>query len=730
MSARRPLPCLLGFSLVAVVLGCVPLLAAPAVSAPTGSSLVWNVPGDVPAMMAACKDTPALYNFSRSGYLSIECGYQAILFGPQVPIAPAPHIPWAKPYAQGPLKVLAICMFGNAPADTAQLAQISRELDCDMSFVLIADVAAHSDWGVDEAYRLGYLAEQARTALQEDYDVILLALGTYSPSFGYPLARNTFPDDVYEKILDKARAGTGLVFVGSNMGGWWVAKTPLLEASPATMEGGGRRVPVPDFQPGPDLALLDGAPLGNMPLKPEEAPAYAAMAVYDWKLREGSQVAATESGKPVVICGQYGQGRTVLLGWDGTLTPTRSDGPRLQYEHGLATTLRALTYAARKEPPVSVAPEPAQFPAGAPAPVTVTVSGPARLFWTVRNPQFETLAEGKSSAQSGASKLSLPALPAGKFWLDVIARDDKGASLGWGSGPLTVTSDLELLLSTDKESYRVGDTVHLAGSLHSSAPDRTIQVEIRDATGRVLSVGPALGQAKFTYDYKIADARVAPHTAIVTVSQGKAPLAREQVTFFVPNSEWTDYENILWPASPGDMSQAALEVAGMTGVMDSWGEDRMGQRGAPFGIRASRMNDGVISPASMQTDPAQGADENQRLPEAIAAAKKYGAICWAFQDERHCTSDAGLPNEEGLRRYRAYLQAQYKTLDALNASWDTSHTTWDDLQPTLTADLKPDPKPRPLGGLPHLRRRSGVPGGQAARQPGPRGPRPGHLHRY
>jgi len=658
------------------------------------SSRIWQVPGDVPAMMAACKDIPALYSFSRNGYLSIECGYQAILLGSKIPLAPAPHIPWAKPYAKGPLKVLAFTMFGNAPADTIQLAQLARELDSDMRFVLIADVPAHSEWGLDEAYRTGYLAEQARRALKEDCDVILLALGSYSPGFGYPLSRNAFPDDVYRTILEKTRRGTGLVLVGSNLGGWWVEKTPLLEASPAKMTGA-RRVPQPQAKAGPDLDLLAGTALADLPLKPEQAPAYAAMAVYDWKLKPGAKVAATEHDKPLVICGAWGQGRTVLLGWDGTLTSARSNGPRLQFEHGMATTLRAITYAAGKEPPVAVIPRAADLTAGVAGNATVTTSGPAQLHWTVRDADFETLAGGESPARPGENPIRLPPLPSGKYWLDVIARDGKGASLGWGSGPLAVTSDARLTLATDKEVYKVGETVTLTGELHNATPGRSVEVQVRDAAGRLLASGPAEGQTKFTFAYKIADARVSPHYALVTVSQGKAPLLRGRVEFFVPNRAWTDYENILWPTSMSELTPAARDVCGLTAVMDSWGGGDMGRVGAGAGIRAARMNDGVLSPGTVQTDPEKGAAENDRtLRSAIEAARKYGAVCWAFQDERHCTEDPGMPNPEGLRHYRVYLQQHYRSLEALNASWGTRFSDWNQVTPTLTKDLQPGTKNR------------------------------------
>ena len=687
---RRVLAFFAGSALLLLVLSSL-AGAAPVAAAPSGAALVWNVPGDIPEMMAACKDIPALYSFARNSEW-LDCGYQAVLLGNKLPIGPAPHIPWARPYAKGPLKVLAICSFAGDPGDAAQLAQVARELDCDMRFILVADAPVHFEGQKDEAYRLGYLAEQARTALKEDYDVILLAYGSYSPGFGYPLTGPIFPDDVYQKILEKTRVGTGLVFVGSNMGGWWIDKTPLLEACPATMVGGGRRVPVPEVKAGPDLKFLEGTAVNDLPLHKDGTPPYVAWACYDWKPRAGARVAATESDKPLVVAGQYGQGRTVLLGWDGTLASVGSQGERLQYEHSLATALRAVTWAAGKEPPVAVVAAAAQFPAAAPGAVAVTTSGAATLHWTVRTTDFDTLAEGQAAVGAGDNQVALPALPEGKFWVDIIARDGKGASVGWGSAPLTVTSDAELLLATDKQSYRVGETVHLVGSLSKPAPGRSAQVEIRDAAGRVVASGPAQGQGKVTFDYQIADARVAPHTATVTVFSGKNPLLREKIVFYVPNSEWTDYENILWPTSPAEMTESAREVAGITAVMGSWGEDRICKAGAPVGIRGARMNDGVIDPGTLQLDPAKAAEENQRLPEAIAAAQKYGAVCWAFQDERHCMSDPGMPNEEGLRRFRAYLQGQYKELAALNAAWGSNWGTWEEIKPTLTKDLTPGTK--------------------------------------
>ncbi len=667
-------------------LACLPAQRLYAAQPAAGAENPWNVPGDVPEMMHACKDIPALQSFSRNGYLSIECGYQAILLGSKIPIAPAPHVPWAAPYGKK-LRVLAITMFGNAPSDTAQLAQVARELDCDMRFVLVADVP-FMDWGKDDAYRLNYLAPQAREALKQDYDVILLAPGSYSPFHGYPLSFPIFPDDVYQTMLEKVKQGTGLVFVGSNIGGWWVDKTPLLAAAPAQRASDGTWVKAPKLAPAPGEPLFAGMPLADLP----------GFAMYDWKLREGTKVLLTESGKPLIMANSYGAGRTVLLGWDGTLAPVGTGSNdqvgyvanSRQFEHGMAVTLQAIAYAAKAEPPVQVQVAQTPLPGGQPGAVMVTLNRPATLTCLLRSGGEDTPYSSTVRANSGETAVPLPVLPAGSYWLDVIARDAQGVSLGWGSGLVTVIGDHSLLVSTDSDVYTPGQTVQVTGKVTADIAGLRAEVLVQDAAGRLLARGPATARdGAFQFRYRIEDARVAPHQATMTVYRGKTPLLREQAEFFVPNQRWDDYENMLWPNFTDlELNPQMRDIGGFTAVMDSWGGEATSKAAAKIGIRPCRMNDGMLDPSGMQTDPAKSASEyDYALKPAIAAARKYGAVNWALQDERHAMSDAGMPNQEGCRRYRAYLQAQYGTLDRLNASWDAHYTAWTDIMPTLTKEL-------------------------------------------
>jgi len=49
------------------------------------------------------------------------------------------------------------------------------------------------------------------------------------------------------------------------------------------------------------------------------------------------------------------------------------------------------------------------------------------------------------------AKVALPALPVGAYWLDVIARDRKEETLGWGSGQVAVSDPRPLSVTLEKD---------------------------------------------------------------------------------------------------------------------------------------------------------------------------------------------------------------------------------------------------------------------------------------
>jgi hypothetical protein len=327
--------------------------------------------------------------------------------------------------------------------------------------------------------------------------------------------------------------------------------------------------------------------------------------------------------------------------------------------------------------------------AGRPGHALVQTSGPAQLHCTLRDEDFSSIHHEVIPTAGGDTNVSLPAIRAGRYWLDVIARDEAGASLGWGSGLVEARSEAKLVLQSDTDVYAVGETVQLDGRLDPVPVDSRLEMNILDAAGRLLAVADQRADAAFQFTYTIADARVAPHTARVTCYVDGAPLVKDSLAFYVPNHGWDDYHNILWPEPKNHPApEIVRDVAGITAIMGNHETDEEGRWAAPAGIRQARMNAGSIMTAEVQIDPETGTTRyDHTLEDAIESSRKFGTVSFALQDERHLTKDPGMPSEEGLSLYRRYLEQQYGSLDALNKEWDSSHGAWSDVMPTLTADL-------------------------------------------
>lgn len=647
----------------------------------------WPVPGDPAELAAACSGRRGLETFCQNGYLGIESGYQAVLLGSKLPVAPAAHVPWATPYARGPIKLLIITTFGNASTgtDVEQLAQVTRELQVDVRWLLVADFAVtHRDLS-DERYRNVFLPEQARAVLREDYDAILITFGTNTPNFGSAPAHGYFPDDIYQTILGKVRQGTGLVVVGQSSGGYWLNETPLAAALPARklrkhsrLHGERAR-----FMPGPHGAIFRG-----LDVPPSWFTETFPLIVYGWQLRADARVLAKVNGRPLVMAREHGQGRVVLLGWDGTLGPLRGHG-RPQLEHTTALALRALTYAARKEPQLELELSHERVQAGLPNTQHATLSQPALLKVTVRDDTFRSLHVITQQAHAGDNAIALPSLANGKYFLQAIASDTQGRALNWADQQLTVECPDHLTVNTDKEIYQVGETVHVSADTHAPSP-LTASLSVRDASGRVLAQETRPYTPDLRFDYPILAAPVAPHKVVVELSRNGAPLLRAAAPFFVPTSGWNDYENVLWASnSPAATNRMLRDQAGITALFDCCGHSDISQYVAHYGQRSARLNDAVLNPALVQTQPLKAAEVMQaELPRAFESARRFGGWLWLLQDERHQMDDPGAPDAEGLARYRSYLRAHYPNLGALNRSWATSYKSWEQIQPTLTAAIQ------------------------------------------
>ncbi len=90
-------------------------------------------------------------------------------------------------------------------------------------------------------------------------------------------------------------------------------------------------------------------------------------------------------------------------------------------------------------------------------------------------------------------------------------------------------------------------------------------------------------------------------------------------------------------------------------------------------------------------DPAVRARLKQRLRENITRARTGGVLAYAFDDEISLTSFTTPADvdwsPEGLTRFRAWLRAEYATLEQLNARWGTRFARWEEVEPEGVDDL-------------------------------------------
>ncbi len=127
--------------------------------------------------------------------------------------------------------------------------------------------------------------------------------------------------------------------------------------------------------------------------------------------------------------------------------------------------------------------------------------------------------------------------------------------------------------------------------------------------------------------------------------------------------------------------------------MEGYQRDIASILGSQIGIKHSRINDAGLDVAEVQLKaPKPSEYQMAEFNKTLEICKRYGCLSFCFQDERHCSSDPGMPQPAAMKEFRAYLNRQYGSLAKLNASWDKNYQSWDDVIPVLTKDLTPNTK--------------------------------------
>ena len=633
-----------------------------------------------------------------------------------------PHVKWADPYHQGPIRTLVLAPMWTQ-RETVELAQrLSLEF---------------TPWMCSSYFEVApaYLEHEARyfsppaSLLYEDLETFLSPNATYDVIVIGKLHWGMLPPERRFDLLKKVADGTGLVFVNP----------PVIDEE---LEVVFNKHPTHDH-----AVILEAVPLEALPrlrnLPPERL-------IRTSRFGSGRVVRITYDEPPMVSQDEHAYDGLNFL---HSLTPrwidpdyrsrwTIDHEPQFEvfyYDYYQSLLARTVLWAAGKEPAVRVtelSTEPEMDRESLPkTPIRLILDQGTSALATVyvklqvRNVRGEVLAGQETVLEFGdtgtaTADIALPELPAGTAFADIWIKEAKGGdTLNWGSLAFEVKADIAILdLHPARGSFNRGDLI--AGSLSTSRPlseGEHLEVSLWDSLGRELArAHPNLHGNSADFTLGAADPLAILHEFRVVVKQADRIVTESRSAFPVrKGSDPYDFNSILWSTPKNDIINhymlLKLGAADEGDAIDVSWRGHLLNNTPPKGVDLDRMFAREVELENKVFNLARanlqimgynyrfgvlGGDQHHRLkgpcftdPEWLAAIDEaftkdaqvygpFGPIGWTHGDESFLSEDPDVCwSPSCLAGFRAYLQDRYGDLESLSNRWGSRWTTWDDILP-------------------------------------------------
>jgi len=598
-----------------------------------------------------------------------------------------PHIPWAKPYAGGTVKVLAIVDRDHHH----DLVEMLHRGDVELRYVFTDIYRADARYGGSRApffpetkgARKSDVADAVAEALKERPDVIL---------FG-GLNSDVFYEVVADKLKSMVESGVGLVFTG---------------LPPKLIPEEGKKRPKRDAAYEKELTAK---PLAEKP------PSLAASIPFEklpgFKLGERDK----EKGfQKVAAIYQFGKGRLARLRVGRGKFANANDSEDLHYEYYQSFFIKTIFWAAGRDPEVDLE--------GLPALLTIDRSQPGALKFgltgkgrhtihmALRSPEMLHRLPEKPTARPGVHEtecllqpihettvkakvgtpveLALPKLPAGGYFVDVTVADGK-KTVTWATTHLTVTATpsiarIEMVRPYIDVADGKADLAQVRVTLDSAAPEGTaVSFSLVDNHERVLqesTVTVPLGETAAegllmirSFDTNLGRIR----TALLV---GKEILDIAIGRFTTIRRDWDRYFLVspyghLGGGSFGGRTFARVSVGlgfgagGAKSLKDLEAADTTPVCGI-----------GVGSPRRpIDLDPAVMEKMREGARKYMKAKAPFDPFAYVCGDELNYGGGDALKNR--VRDFQRHLEKQYRNLKALNQQWGTDFKTFSEIHPVL-----------------------------------------------
>jgi len=604
----------------------------------------------------------------------------------------SPHVKWAKPYAGGDIKTLVMAPIWSQ-RETVELAQrLSLDYTPWMTSAF-SEVITPDQW-FQLKTPAGLIDRLLKKYLSTDYDVIVIG----------KLEWAALPALHRFELLKNISKGTGLVYINPPKDN---KEIDLVFSRKAAPQG--------------DKFIIKGIPFAFLPQFKDLKVADIVKAGFFGKGR----VVALDYGQPKPVEKKNNKGFISVAAGYPALTPqwdtsdnkdgyvAPDDCPEAEfipYEYYQALVARAVIWASGKAPENNLKitiPATIDYPAsGYKVKVNAdSISEQSRLIAKVRSRYEYGRVYDLPVQPAGSKQLSLPAIPAGVYIMDVWLVDSKGNTIDWSSKGFTVKADInitEIVLSD--RNFDKGDKINGEVALSQMlSSEEFVIAELWDNYGRKISEKQLAGKGK-KHSFSFVNARplVIMHKVVVKVVRQKDVVCISQIEFPVrAHLTKHKFNEIIWSGTKNQFlshlmlrklsqqDQADAIDIGFAGATDARNVATANLATVPYTARYGRLggNANVVPVKSK----GRGCMSN---PETLKAIDKwgesksniygpYGPLSWTHGDESNYSAEPNVCwSDTCLEAFRTYLRGVYTKLAALNKEWNTKYKTWDEVMPS------------------------------------------------
>jgi len=428
-------------------------------------------------------------------------------------------------------------------------------------------------------------------------------------------------------------------------------------------------------------------------------------------------------GVPVEKASTFGKGRLLEL-------PARPRilykvGWEVEYDHWQEKLVRAVLWAAKKEPSAHLTVEAPETLERGSLPARLRLSwadaprgakGRARLRrWDgeiVKRWRFDC---GKPK---GAGTLTVPTVRSGRYFVEAFVSSGAPAAVhAWTLEPIDISADsriesidfstgtvvpfghvekqdpneqraLDQELGTFHPYFKPGQTIR--GTVKTSGKPSRIVVRLRDAAGRIL-----VQQAGADFKFPVDSWMPMLMRVEATLYDGDADVASSYRYVRVPRSRQGRFNFVLWNYPSRETlapyAAATLKRMGVTAVYET-----------SAGMSAAAHDMVLVPWTGGRINNSKAGDWNkpkfaEYWVKSTSRASNHGVLSYSLGDEGHTSGYAGDPLTIGV--FRDFLKAGYQTIEGLNTSWETGFGSFEEITVLDGKQELPALKDAPLPNL-------------------------------